>query len=387
MTNIPQMEPWYDEAEEAAVAEYMKSGAWLTDHVKTAEFERALADFVGVRHCIVVPNGTLALVAALWTLGVRAGDEVIVPDLTMIATANAAVLLGAKPVLVDVEPVGLGLDPQSVAAALTPKTKAVIFVSFNGRPGRILEVAALCQAHGIPLLEDAAQALGSYCGSQHLGTIGLVGTFSFSVHKIISTGQGGAVVTSDDELGESLRRIKDFGRSRGGIDIHDTIGFNFKFTDLQAVVGFEQLKKVPLRMRIKRNLYRRYSEGLNNVPSVELIETNVDETTPWFIEILVLDPDGLALHLAKQGIGTRRMYPPIHSQKAFRWPGEYPVSEDISSRGLWLPSGMQLEETDIDRICFEIKRYYEGSEIVKLGMNQRRGRGPVSERENLEYRI
>lgn len=358
MKKIPQMEPWFDEAEAEAVAAYMRSGGWITEHTQTVAFEQALASFVGAEHCVVVNNGTIALVAALWAVGVRAGDEVIVPNFTMIATANATVLLGASPVFVDIEAKSLGLNDTLVADAITPRTKAVVFVSFNGRAGQVRQVAALCQARGIALVEDAAQSLGSYSGTQHLGTLGVVGTFSFSVPKIMSTGQGGAVVTNDDALGARLRRIKDFGRSRGGIDTHESIGFNFKFTDVQAVIGLEQLKKVPTRMKLKRALYARYQEHLQDLPAVELIPTNLAETSPWFIDVLVPDPDQLQAYLAEQGIGSRRVYPPINEQLAYGWAGYYPVTQEVARRGLWLPSAAQLTEEAVDRVCAAIRKYY-----------------------------
>lgn len=359
MKKIPQMEPWFDVAETAAVTNYMQSGGWLTEHTQTAAFEQALANFVGAKHCIAVPNGTLALVVALWAVGVRAGDEVIVPNLTMIASANAAVLLGAKPVLVDVEADSLCLDPALAAAAITKHTKALMFVSFNGRSGQLHAVAELCREQRIALVEDAAQSLGSYSGQQHLGTIGTIGTFSFSVPKIMTTGQGGAVVTNDDQLAATLRRIKDFGRSRGGIDIHNTIGFNFKFTDVQAVIGLAQLKKVPARIKLKKEIYNHYAKKLKDTLGVELIPTNLDETSPWFIDVLVPEPDKLQAHLAEQGIGSRRMYPPINEQKAYQVPGNYPVAQQIGARGLWLPSAAQLTTKDIDRICAAIREFHK----------------------------
>lgn len=377
MNKIPQMEPWFDEAEAQAVADYMRSGGWITEHTHTVAFEQALASFVGVKHCVVVNNGTIALVAALWAAGVRAGDEVIVPNFTMIATANAAVLIGAKPVLVDIELESLGLNPALVAAAITPRTKAVIFVSFNGRPGQVRAVQQLCRERGILLIEDAAQSLGSYSGQQHLGTLGDLGTFSFSVPKIMSTGQGGAVITSDDALAISLRRLKDFGRARGGIDTHETIGFNFKFTDVQAVIGLEQLKKVPRRMHLKRAMYARYQENLREVASVQFIPTNLKETSPWFIDILVPDPDALQARLASQGIGSRRVYPPINEQPAFAKASvgkvardQYPVTRDVSARGLWLPSAAQLKNEEIDRVCGAIREYYDNGNQESRISNQ-----------------
>jgi len=358
MSDLLQMYPWLDDAEERAVSEYMKSGGWLTEHIQTKEFERQLADFIGVKHCIAVPNGTLALVAAFWAVGVRVGDEVIVPDMTMIATANAAVLLGATPVFVDVEKEALTLDPSLVEKAITPKTKAVAFVSFNGRAGSLYKVKDICEAHNVVLVEDSAQSLGSYVGSDHLGTVGAVGTFSFSIHKIITTGQGGAVITNDDELGSLLSRLKDFGRSQGGADIHDMIGFNFKFTDVQAVIGQAQLKKVLERIAVKRRTHMQYKERLADVAAIQILDIDLAETTPWFMEVFVPDPDALSEYLAGIGIYARRMYPALHSQKAYGVPGSYPVSEWVAERGLWLPSAMQLTEADIDRVCEGVSAYY-----------------------------
>lgn len=360
MTKIPQMEPWFDEAESKAVGEYMKSGGWMTEHKKTADLEAALGKFIGAKHVVMVPNGTLALVAALWAVGVRAGDEVVVPNLTMIATPNAGLLLGAKPVLVDIEADSLNLDPELVKQAITPKTRAVIFVPLNGRPGRLLEIKEICQQRNIPLVEDAAQALGSYFGNQHLGTFGTLGTFSFSTPKIISTGQGGAVATNDDTLGEALRRLKDFGRAQGGIDIHNTIGFNFKFTDIQAVIGLTQMQKLPTRIQRKRAIYKRYADNFATIKSVAMPVTNLAETTPWFIDIFVDEPDKLAAHLAKQDIGTRRIYPAINTQPALRQAQgktAYPVSEKVASQGLWLPSANQLTDEDIDRVCQAVEEF------------------------------
>lgn len=157
----------------------------------------------------------------------------IVPDYTMIATANAVVLAGAVPVFVDVAPTNLCLDLDLVEAAITPRTKAIMFVSLNGRAPDMQRAVAIAEKHGIYLVEDAAQSLGSHWGEKHLGTWGCIGSFSFSAPKIITTGQGGALVTDSDVLAERIRRVRDFGRAQSGVDFHETIGYNFKFTDLQ----------------------------------------------------------------------------------------------------------------------------------------------------------
>lgn len=359
--NIPQMEPLFGKEEADHVHEYMSSGAWLMEFQKTREFEQAIADFTGAKHCVVTNNGTISLTLAALAVGIQAGDEVIVPNYTMIATPNSVKMFGANPVFVDVEPDTLVMDIEQVLKAVTPKTKAIIYVSANGRTARagIEPFEALCAEKGIILIEDAAQSLGSYFpDGRHVGTAGLVGSFSFSVPKIISTGQGGALITNDDSVAEALRKLKDFGRSGGGNDVHDTIGYNFKFTDMQACVGIEQMKKLRERVARKKEIGRRYREGLQSIAQVQMFDQNLELTAPWFYDILADDRDGLQAHLKTAGIGSRVMYPPIHSQIAYQAQGEFPVSEDVGARGLWLPSAVQLTDEQIDRICSEIREYY-----------------------------
>ncbi len=356
---IAQMEPWFDEKEADALSAYMRSGGWVTEFKKTEEFEECICQFTGSRYCAIVNNGTVALSVALLALEVSPGDEVIVPDLSMIATANCAKMIGAKPVFVDVEPQTLCLDLDRVAEAVTPRTKAVIHVSFNGRANDLERLKAWCRSRGIGLLEDAAQSLGSYSGGHHLGTVGDLGTFSFSAPKIITTGQGGAVITQDSKLAERVRRIKDFGRQQGGVDIHDTIGFNFKFTDIQAVIGIEQMKKLPSRVDRKKAIYDRYRRQLAGLSDIEWIETDLKTTTPWFIDIFTDAPEKLLAFLKVKGIGSRRIYPPIHSQKAYDRDGFYPVTERYSTRGLWLPSSAFLSDEDIDYTCAAVREFFE----------------------------
>lgn len=359
MKKIPQMEPWFDENEQTAMADYLKGDAWLTEFKKTEEFAKMLAEFTGAKYCTVVNNGTISLTLALLAAGLKPSDEVIVPDLTMIASANCAKMIGADPVFTDIEKRTLCLDIQKAEEKLTPKTKALIYVSYNGRCGDIDAIKKFCRKNNLFFLEDAAQSLGSYHGKLHLGRIGDIGSFSFSVPKIITTGQGGALITDDNKTADILNRIKDFGRTRGGIDFHDFIGYNSKFTDLQAVIGIEQMKKLPGRIKRKKEICRLYMKLLYHIPQVELIPTNLDETLLWFIDIYVQEPDKLQAFLKEKGIGTRRDYPPIHSQKAYNLKEHFPVTEYYSSRGLWLPSSSKLTDDDIQYVCDCISEFYK----------------------------
>jgi perosamine synthetase len=358
---IPQMEPWFGEEEATAVCEYMRSGGWLMEFRKTREFESMIAAYTGAAHCVVTNNGTISLTLAALACGVRAGDDVIVPNYTMIASPNSVFMFGANPVFVDVEPETLCLDIDETKAALTPKTRAIMLVTANGRYPKagIEPFARLAEERGLILIEDAAQSLGSrFPDGRHIGRAGKVGSFSFSTQKVITTGQGGCLITDDHEVANRLRRLKDFGRSAGGTDVHDSIGYNFKFTDLQACVGIEQMKKLDGRIERKRQIMLRYQQALDGVRSLRFFEQNLKTTTPWFIDVLCERRDELQVHLKEKGIGTRVMYPPITRQKAYQRSGSYPVSELVHEKGLWLPSSSQLSNEQIDSVCDAIRQFY-----------------------------
>lgn len=352
------MEPWYDNKESNAIQEYLKSGGWIMEFKRTREFEKMICDFTGAKYCSVVANGTVSLFIALKAIEIKEGDEVIVPDLTMIATPNAVLLAGAKPVLVDTDD-SLCLDVKKVEKAITKRTKAVFHVSFNGRAGKLDELKKLCRRKKIILLEDAAQSLGSYYKGKNLGNYGVIGSFSFSVPKIITTGQGGALITNNKHFYEKIIKIKDFGRIKGGVDIHDEFGWNFKFTDLQAVFGIEQIKKLAFRIKRKKEIYALYKKLLKDVKQVKFIDTNLKEVSPWFIDILVPDQKKLIDNLKSQNIGSRIIYPAIHTQKIYRYlKGDFPKASFYSKHGLWLPSSSKLTNNEITYICKKIREYY-----------------------------
>ncbi len=358
---IPQMQPWFGEEEKTALSTYMDEGGFLTEFKRTEQFEEMIAQFTGAKHCIVVNNGTISLTLAAMAAGIKAGDEVIVPNFTMIATPNSVQMFGATPVFVDVEPETLCMDVELAQKAITARTKAIMLVAANGRYPRagIPAFEKLAQEHGLILIEDAAQSLGSfYPDGRHIGRAGVVGSFSFSAPKIISTGQGGALITDSDEIAHKLRRLKDFGRSGGGNDIHDSIGYNFKFTELQACVGIEQMKKLTLRIKRKKEIWLQYLVNLKNVDGLKLFEHELEHTAPWFIDCMAERRSELSEALKAAGIGTRVMYPPINKQKAYQKKGTFTVSESVGERGLWLPSATQLADRDIQRICSEIRRFY-----------------------------
>lgn len=359
---IPQMEPWFDEKEAKAIYDYVKSGGWLTEFKKTEELEKMLSRFTGTKFAIMTNNGTISLTLAMIALGLVAGDEILVPDLTMISSPNSAHMVGIKPVLVDIEASTLCIDLKDAEKKISKKTKALMYVAFNGRSANMKKVAAFCKKHRLFLLEDSAQGLGSYWNRKHLGTFGEIGSFSFSVPKVITTGQGGALITNSKLLYNRLKKLKDFGRDKGGIDFHPHMGWNFKFTDLQAVIGIEQMKKLSTRLEKKRQIYKWYLDGLKDIKDIEFVETNLKNTSPWFIDIFVSKPNGLAVHLAKRGIGTRRIYPAIHTQKIWKEAfkrNKFPVTSNYADRGLWLPSSAKLTRREVNYVIQSIREHYE----------------------------
>ncbi|MDB4912846.1 MAG: DegT/DnrJ/EryC1/StrS aminotransferase family protein [Gemmatimonadetes bacterium] len=358
---IPQMEPVITAEDADAVTAYMRSGAWLTEFEHTRRFEQMIAEYTGARFCTIAPNGTLALFLALVANGIGHGDEVIVPDLTMAASATAVVMAGATVVFGDIDPVTLCLDLTRVDERMTPRTRAVMFVSLNGRaPAALSDFARACRARGIAVIEDAAQSLGSFVGGKHLGTFGDCGCFSFSSQKIVTTGQGGAVVTDDEALFQRMKRIRDFGRSAGGSDHYLSVGWNLKFTDLQAVIGVEQMRRLPRLVEGKRRMYALYQQHLDGVSGIELPATDLTMVSPWFIDVLVKDRrrTALAEHLKSEGIGSRPFYPALHAEPAFGYDGSFPVAQLIAEQGLWLPSSLNLGEHEIERVCASIRRFF-----------------------------
>lgn len=279
----------------------------------------------------------------------------------MVATPNSVNMLGAKPIFVDVEPETLCIDYDEILKKITSKTKAIILVSSNGRyPKKSIDsFISLSEEKGIPLIEDAAQSLGSfYPNGKHIGTEGIIGSFSFSSPKIISTGQGGALVTNDDILAKKIRKLKDFGRTTGGNDIHDEIGFNFKFTELQACVGIEQMKKLDQRIVRKKDIWSLYQKNLSDLKEVKLFSHNLKYTTPWFIDAMVEKRESLIEYLKSKNIGSRIMYPPLNQQKAYNQKISLPNSELVGKKGLWFPSSVQLTNEEVDYISDQIKNFY-----------------------------
>lgn len=358
---INQMEPWFDDKEADACYNYMKTGGWLMEFNKTKEFEKMICNYTGSKYCHIVNNGTISLSVGLLALGITKNDKVIVPNYTMIATPNSVKLIGAEPILVDIDEETLCMDLNKVEEIIynNKDIKCIIHVSLNARMNNIEKLIEICKINNISLLEDSAQSLGSFYKNKHIGTFGNIGSFSFSAPKIISTGQGGALITNDEELSKKIYKLKNFGRMEGFNDIHDEFGINCKTTDIQSVIGIEQMKKLPWRVNRMREIWNIYYSRLSNNNNIIMIKPNDDGWIPWFIDIYVDNRDALQQYLKNNNIGSRFVYSPISSQKIYLTAEEFKISNKYCNKGIWLPSSSKLTDCIINKICDIILEFYK----------------------------
>ncbi len=339
---------------------YVNEGEYAT------QLEQKIAARVGAKHGVVATSCTAAMFLALKACGIGHGDEVIVPDITFIATANAVDMTGATPVLVDVDPRTLTISIPAFEKAITARTKAVMPVHVTGRPAAMELLLPIAKAHNIQVIEDAAEALtGTYQG-KYLGTIGKAGCFSFSANKTLSTGQGGIIVTDDEELAVKIRELKDQGRpvrGTGGDDLHNVIGYNFKFTNLQAAFGLGQFSRLDQHTaRMKRN-YEVYAAELQGITGFELYPCDLaGGSIPQWTDAKIERRDELASFLRGFNIDCRNYWFPLHRQKAYPLSDDaFPNSTYLCQRSLWLPSGFNLTDEDVRTVCSRIKEFYSST--------------------------
>ena len=356
---IPWFRPQMGPPEEARVARVLASG-YVNDGEVTRAFESRVAETVGARHAVAVTSGTAGNALALMARGVGPGDEVIVPDLTFIATANAVRLTGADVRLVDVEPGRFTLDADRARAAIGPRTRAIVTVDVNGRAPAYEAIEPLCRERGLALVCDAAEALASRHRGRFLGTFGDAGVFSFSAPKTVSSGQGGMVVTNDEATYHRLRELKDHGRrtqGTGGNDLHPVVGYNFKYTNLQAAVGLAQMDRLADRLAHFRRRDRWYRELLAGCAGVELPPLEDGEEVRQWTDVLVDRRDEVVAALAAAGIGSRPFWYPLHTQAPYKGRDEnFPGAMAVAYRGLWLPSSFELTRAQAEETAGVIRR-------------------------------
>ncbi len=329
----------------------------------TKEFEKQVAALVNAKYAISVTSGTTALFLSLKAFGIGHGDEVIVPDITFIATANAVMMAGAKPVFVDIDPTTSNIDINKTTAAITSATKAIIPVHVSGRAADMEALKEIATAHNLALIEDAAEAFMSQHKGKYLGTWADLGCFSFSPHKIITTGQGGIIVTNNEELYKKLVLLKDHGRpvvGTGGDDVHHSVGYNLKFTNLQAAVGLGQLELLQKRVTRAKEIHLLYRKELANNPSIEFLEFDIKcGELPLWTDIVCKERDALQTHLKKHNIECRNYWHPLHTQAPYLQSDEqYPSSIALSHKAMWLPSNFAITNEEIRYVCSTINNFF-----------------------------
>ena len=388
---IPVNEPLLAKSTLRYVTECVETG-WISSAGRfIRRFEEEYAAHLGVKHAVTTTSGTTALHLAMASLGLGSGDAVIIPDLTMIAVPYAVVYTGARPILVDVDHETYNIDPAEIRDYITrgcifhPAEKklvdkfsgltvrAVVPVHLYGHPCAMDEILSLARFYNLTVIEDAAEAHGALfypAGKSDVpipaGAIGDAGCFSFYGNKIITTGEGGMVVTNDDRLAERARKLKDLAHDPRRRFLHTDLGFNYRMTNLQAAVGLAQLEEIDRFIGIKQKMANLYGERLAGVKGLRLPrEKPWARCVYWMYAVLVeeefgLSRDGLMERLKERGVDTRTFFIPVHRQPLFLDSEElrgrsFPVSDDLSAKGLYLPSGLALTPEQISTVCTELR--------------------------------
>jgi perosamine synthetase len=368
---IPVNEPLLGERELEYVMECVRTG-WISSagHF-IAEFEEAWAEYCGRSFGVAVVNGSAALQLAIAGLDLRAGDEVIMPSFTIISCAKAILASGAVPVLVDSDPETWCMDVGQVEPAITPRTRAIMPVHIYGHPVDMKPLLAIADAHGLVVIEDAAEAHGAECKDSEAnwhrcGSFGEASCFSFYANKLVTTGEGGMVVTDNEALAERLRMLRNLAFNPARRFHHERLGFNFRLTNMQAAVGLAQVERIAQTVMRKRHMATRYLAGLSGVPGLQLpVERPWARSVFWMFGV-VLDEETemtrpqFAERLQSAGVETRPFFIGMHEQPALLdqglfGGGHYPVAERLAKQGLYLPSGLAITDDQVDTVCEAVR--------------------------------
>jgi perosamine synthetase len=363
---IPVAGPWVTDLEVRYVAEAAANDWYGNAGQSVGRFERAFAEHVGVGHALAVPHCTSALHLSLLALGVSEGDEVIVPDITWVATAAPVYYVGAVPVFADVDPATWCVTAATLEACITERTRAIITVDLYGAVPDMDEIRAMADRRGIPIIEDAAEAIGATWKGAQAGSFGALGTFSFHGSKTLTTGEGGMLVTDDADHYARVSFLRDHGRAPGSHKYFLTteVGYKYRMSSLQAAFGLAQLERIDDLITRKRDIFRWYAERLADVPGVQLNHELAGSTNTYWMVTAVVDPSyglstrGLMDALDEFAVESRPFFHPLSSLPAFasapdcaRAAAHNTVSYDISARAVNLPSALMLTEAQVDRAC------------------------------------
>lgn len=356
--NVPWWKTNLGEDEANAARDAILAGR-LSQGVVTAELEARLSEVLDVPYVTMTTSGSVALASALLSAGIGPGDDVIVPTRTYIATAHAVQLAGANVRLVDTLADTPQIDPSQIEAKITPATKAIIPVHLNGRACDMSAMAEIAERHGLVIIEDAAQALFSKHKNKHLGTFGKIGCFSLGVTKIITSGQGGFIVTGDKDIHEHLQRFRFHGVSVIRQGSYDHFGYNFRYTDIQASIAMKQLDRLPKKLESHRQLYARYKDALKDTSKVKLLKVDIDAgEVPLWIEAVCDNLPALKAYLDAHQIGNLLMTPNLSESRHMRDMAPFPNGKYFGDKSITLPSGPDQLPEHIDR-TLEVLRAFE----------------------------
>jgi perosamine synthetase len=358
---VPLSKPDIGVAEIDAVVEVLRSSQ-LSLGPKLKEFESAMATYAGVAHGVAVSSGTAGLHLALLAVGIGQGDEVIVPSFTFIAVANAVRYVGAVPVFVDIDPHTLNADPGCVEAAVTSRTRALLVVHTFGYPAPLSELMAIARRHGLPVIEDACEALGSQYRDRPVGSFGDVGVFAFYPNKQITTGEGGVVVTEDAKLAREMRALRNQGRYESDDWLqHSILGYNYRLSEMQCALGVVQMTRLPEILARRRSVAAMYRRRLAGHRQLRLPpQAGEGIQLGWFVYVVQLETqvfaarDAIFRRMQAGGIQCGRYFAPIHLQPAYTSSAphlEFPVTEAVSRTTLALPFFSAMMEGQVDYVC------------------------------------
>lgn len=369
---VPQFQPYIDNKEYDAIKSCFDSN-WITEGPLSKRFVDKILELTGAKYGVLAPNGTLSIYMALRAIGVGPGDEVIVPNFTFIASANAVEMCGAKPVFVDVKE-DLQIDVDKCIRLVNHRTKAIMPVHVYGMACDMDEVMEFAQNYKIKVVEDAAQGIGITWKGKHTGTFGDVGSFSFFADKTLTTGEGGMVVTNDKDLYEKLLYLRNQGRIDRGSFIHPELGYNFRMTDLQSAIGLSQFEKLPEIIEKKSEILKTYKNLLN--PKIKIVEPSESSNHIPF-RVCIIIPNGsqkLMEYMKENGIETRTFFYPLHKQPCYMKKKktlfekiffeknndkEFEVSIRMYNEGVCLPSFVSISQEQISFICQKINEYVQ----------------------------
>ncbi|BDG60371.1 polysaccharide biosynthesis protein [Caldinitratiruptor microaerophilus] len=376
---LPMSVPDIDSTDEEAVLQVLRSGR-LALGPRSVEFERAIAQYVGVREAIVVSSGTAALHLLIRALGIGPGDEVVVPSFTFAATANVVMYEGAVPVFADIEPETYCVDTDDIKAKLSERTKAILVVDVFGHPADWDSLERIAEHYGLPILDDACEALGAEYKGRKIGSYGRAAAFAFYPNKQITTGEGGVIVTNDAALAAVCRSLRNQGRSEMGPWLeHERLGFNYRMDEMSAALGLSQLRRIEQFLAKRDRVAHWYTERLKNVPGVRAPVVKPHVRMSWFVYVVTLeeglDREPVMRVMEEQGIPTRAYFSPVHLQPYMRERfgyrgGELPVTESAARRTIALPFHNNLTLEEVEMVVDGLRRAVERVGSTRSGASK-----------------